>query len=373
MAAMIVGVPKEIKNHEYRVGMTPGSVKEMVHHGHTVLIENNAGLGIGFSDQDYEIAGAQIVSTAKEIFEEARLIIKVKEPQPKECALLKPDHVLFTFLHLAPDPEQTKLLLKSGCTAIAYETVTDKQGRLPLLSPMSEVAGRMSVQAGAHCLEIAAGGRGVLLGGVPGVDPADVIVIGGGVVGTNAIRVAIGMEARVTVLDKSIHRLRELDDLFGSRLTTLYATKDNIERCLVNADLVIGAVLVPGGAAPKIIKKEHLSYMRRGSVIVDVAIDQGGCCETSRPTTHAEPTYVVDHVVHYCVANMPGAVARTSTLALNNATLPYALAIADKGYKKALLDDPHLLSGLNIHRGQVTCSGVGEALGLPVVEAKKIL
>ncbi len=366
---MIIGIPKEIKNHEYRVGMTPGSVRELTHHGHAVLVEKNAGLGIGFTDQDYLESGAEILNTAQEIFAKSQMIIKVKEPQPQECAMLNEKHVLFTYLHLAPDLEQTKMLLKSGCTAIAYETVTDRNGRLPLLSPMSEVAGRMSIQAGAHCLERAVGGRGVLLGGVPGVAAGDVVVIGGGVVGTNAIRVALGMGAHVTVLDKSIQRLRELDDLFGARLKTLYSTNDNIERAIKEADLVIGAVLVPGATAPKVIKREHLAKMRRGSVIVDVAIDQGGCCETSKPTTHAEPTYVVDNIVHYCVANMPGGVARTATIALNNATLSYALAIANKGYRLALADDAHLRAGLNIHRGQLTCSAVGEALGLASIDA----
>lgn len=370
---MIIGIPKEIKNHEYRVGMTPGSVRELIHHGHQVLVETHAGLGIGFSDEDYLESGAEIIQSAQEVFEKAEMIIKVKEPQPQECALLKPHHVLFTYLHLAPDPEQTQLLINSGCTAIAYETVTDRYGRLPLLSPMSEVAGRMSIQAGAHCLERAAGGRGVLLGGVPGVAAGDVVVIGGGVVGTNAIKVAVGMGANVTVLDKSIQRLRELDDLFGSRLRTLYSTNDNIEKSITQADLIIGAVLVPGAAAPRIIKKSHLAKMRRGAVIVDVAIDQGGCCETSRATTHAEPTYVVDNIVHYCVANMPGGVARTATLALNNATLPYALALADKGYRSAMIEDPYLRAGLNIHNGQLTCSAVGEALNMPVADALEIL
>jgi len=370
---MIIGIPKEIKNHEYRVGMTPGSVRELVHHGHQVFVEKNAGLGIGFSDEDYLINGASILETASEIFKTAQLIIKVKEPQVQECAMLNKDHILFTYLHLAPDPEQTKLLLDSGCTAIAYETVTDRYGRLPLLAPMSEVAGRMAIQAGAHCLERAQGGRGVLLGGVPGVSAGDVLVIGGGVVGLNAIKLAIGMGANVTVLDKSIARLRELDDQFGSRLNTLYSTNENIEQCITQADLIIGAVLVPGAAAPRIIKREHLSRMRRGSVIVDVAIDQGGCCETSRPTTHAEPTYMVDNIVHYCVANMPGAVARTSTIALNNATLPYALALADKGYRQALIEDDYLRSGLNTHHGELTCEAVGKALNIKTVDALSVL
>lgn len=362
---MLIGIPKEIKNHEYRVGMTPGSVRELISHGHTVLVQASAGAGIGFSDDDYHHNGAEIVETAQEVFARAEMIIKVKEPQPNECKMLREGQLLFTYLHLAPDPEQTKLLLESGCTAIAYETVTDRFGRLPLLSPMSEVAGRLSIQAGAHCLQRPQGGRGVLLGGVPGVAPGDVVIIGGGVVGTNAIRMAVGMEANVTVLDLSINRLRELDDMFGSRLKTLYATKDNLDRCIAHADLVVGAVLIPGAAAPKLITKEHLGMMRRGSVIVDVAIDQGGCAETARATTHEDPTYVIDNVVHYCVANMPGAAARTSTIALNNATLRYALQLADKGYEQALRDDGHLLAGLNVHAGKVTCEAVAVALALP--------
>lgn len=365
-----IGVPKEIKNHEYRVGLTPGSVHELTHFGHEVFIETNAGTAIGFSDENYIAAGAKIKDKAEEVFAAANMIVKVKEPQPNECKMLRRDQVLFTYLHLAPDPEQAKLLLESGCTAIAYETVTDRLGRLPLLSPMSEVAGRMSIQAGAHCLEKAQGGRGVLLGGVPGVPAANVLVIGGGVVGANAIRMAVGMESKVTVMDKSLLRLRELDDMFGSRISTLYSTNAALEEQMATADLVIGAVLVPGAAAPKLIRKDMLSNMRKGSVIVDVAIDQGGCAETSRPTTHANPTYLVDGVVHYCVANMPGGVARTSTLALNNATLPYVLTLANKGYKKALLEDPHLMNGLNIHHGQITYAAVAEALGKPYIDPK---
>lgn len=365
-----IGVPKEIKNHEYRVGLTPGSVHELTHFGHEVFIETNAGTAIGFSDENYIAAGAKIKDKAEEVFAAANMIVKVKEPQPNECKMLRRDQVLFTYLHLAPDPEQAKLLLESGCTAIAYETVTDRLGRLPLLSPMSEVAGRMSIQAGAHCLEKAQGGRGVLLGGVPGVPAANVLVIGGGVVGANAIRMAVGMESKVTVMDKSLLRLRELDDMFGSRISTLYSTNAALEEQMATADLVIGAVLVPGAAAPKLIRKDMLSNMRKGSVIVDVAIDQGGCAETSRPTTHANPTYLVDGVVHYCVANMPGGVARTSTLALNNATLPYVLTLANKGYKKALLKDPHLMNGLNIHHGQITYAAVAEALGKPYIDPK---
>ncbi|MDF2529811.1 MAG: ald 1 [Gammaproteobacteria bacterium] len=360
---MLIGVPKEIKNHEYRVGLTPGSVSELVRHGHQVMVEANAGAGIGFSDQDYIAAGATIIPTAVEIFKTAQMIVKVKEPQPVECAMLREGQILFTYLHLAPDPKQTELLMKSGCIAIAYETVTDRFNRLPLLAPMSEVAGRMSIQAGAHCLEKAQGGRGVLLGGVPGVPPADVLVIGGGVVGGNAIKVAVGMGARVTVLDQSIARLKELDDLYGAALTTVYSTQDALEYYSARADLIVGAVLVPGAAAPKLIRRDMLKNMRKGAVIVDVAIDQGGCCETSRATTHAEPTYVIDDVVHYCVANMPGGVARTSSLALNNATLPFVLKLANQGYKVALLNDHHLLCGLNIYHGKVTCRAVADALG----------
>jgi alanine dehydrogenase len=369
---MLIGVPKEIKNHEYRVGMVPSSVREMIHHGHQVLIETQAGRGIGISDEDYEAVGAKITKTSEEIFESAELIVKVKEPQLEECKRLSSGQVLFTYLHLAPDPQQTELLLASGCTAIAYETVTDSQGGLPLLSPMSEVAGRMSIQAGAHCLEKAQSGRGVLLGGVPGVAPASVVVIGGGVVGTNAVRMAMGMEAYVTVIDKSLKRLKELDFQFGSKLNTIYATHDAIEEYVLKADLVIGAVLVPGAAAPKIVTHAMLKKMRPGSVIVDVAIDQGGCFETSKPTTHTNPTYIVDNVVHYCVTNMPGAVARTATFALNNATLPFIIALANKGYQQALREDKHLLDGLNVHDGKLTHLAVANALGrvyVPALEA----
>ena len=370
---MLIGVPKEIKNHEYRVGLTPGSVRELAHFGHSVLIETGAGIGSGFSDEQYQAAGAKIAKNAAAIFEVADMIVKVKEPQPNECKMLRRGQVLFTYLHLAPDPDQAKALQESGCVAIAYETVTSARGHLPLLAPMSEVAGRMAVQAGAHCLEKAAGGRGVLLGGVPGVVAGDVVILGGGVVGSNAIRVAVGMEANVVVLDKSIQRLKELDDQFSSRLTTIYSTNDAIEHYLTNADLVIGAVLVPGAAAPQLIKKDILKKMRPGSVLVDVAIDQGGCAETSHATTHVDPTYVVDGVVHYCVANMPGAVARTSTLALNNATLPFVIKLAQQGYRKALLDDVHLLNGLNVCDGHITCTAVAEALNQPYVDPKKLL
>jgi len=370
---MLIGVPKEIKNHEYRVGLTPTSVRELITHGHQVIVETQAGAGIGCDDALYEAAGAEIVGSAEEVFARAEMIVKVKEPQPNECKMLREGQVLFTYLHLAPDPTQTKLLLESGAVAIAYETVVGPQGGLPLLAPMSEVAGRMSIQAGAHALEKAQGGAGILLGGVPGVAPAKVVVIGGGVVGTNAARMAMGMEANVVVLDRSIERLKQLDEQFGAQLTTIYSTRDALEEYVADADLVVGAVLLPGAAAPKLVTREMIKSMRPGSVVVDVAIDQGGCFETSHPTTHADPTYVVDGVVHYCVANMPGAVPRTSTFALNNATLPYTLALADKGYKQALLDDPGLREGLNIHHGRVTYQAVAEALGYDYVPATEAL
>jgi alanine dehydrogenase len=370
---MLIGVPTEIKQDEHRVGLTPTSVRELTHHGHQVLVQSKAGAGIGVRDVDYERAGATIVVSAKEVFARADMIVKVKEPQPPEIAMLRPDQVLFTYLHLAPDPKQTEGLVKSGAIAIAYETVTGPNNSLPLLSPMSEVAGRMAVQAGAHCLEREAGGAGILLGGVPGVKAANVVVLGGGVVGTNAIRVAMGMEAQVTVIDRSLPRLKELDFQFGGRLNTIYSTVEAIEHYVAEADLVIGAVLVPGAAAPRLVSRAMVREMRDRSVVVDVAIDQGGCFETARPTTHSQPTYVEEGVVHYCVANMPGAVARTSTFALNNATLPYVLALADKGYRQALLDDPGLLDGLNIHRGKVTCEAVATALGYDHVPAGSVL
>ena len=370
---MLLGVPKEIKTHEYRVGLTTGSVHELVHHGHQVIVESTAGDGIGMSDELYREAGAEIVTSAAEVFARADLVVKVKEPQPRECAMLRPGQVLFTYLHLAPDPEQTRALLESGCIAIAYETVTGPNNSLPLLSPMSEVAGRMSIQAGAHCLEKEQGGSGVLLGGVPGVEAARVVVIGGGVVGTNAIRMAMGMEAHVTVLDRSLQRLKELDFQFGCMLNTVFSTREALARYVASADLLVGAVLVPGAAAPKLVDRAMLRTMKPGSVLVDVAIDQGGCFETSRPTTHAEPTYVEEGVVHYCVANMPGAVARTSTIALNNATLPFTLNLANKGYRQALLDDPHLGNGLNVHEGQLTCQAVAQALGLEYTPAARAL
>lgn len=370
---MLVGVPKEIKVLEHRVGLVPGSVRELVHHGHKVLVETRAGEGIGITDADYVAAGAAIAGSAKDIYAKADMIVKVKEPQAQEFPLLRENQILFTYLHLAAEAALTKALIASGCVAVAYETVTDAAGGLPLLAPMSEVAGRMSVQAGAHCLEKTQGGRGVLLGGVPGVPAADVLVIGGGVAGTNALRIAIGMEARVTVIEKNIRRLYELDLLFGAKLNTIYATVDAIEAHALNSDLVIGAVLVPGAAAPKLISKELVAKMRRGSVLVDISIDQGGCFATSKPTTHAEPTFVEGGVVHYCVTNMPGAVPRTSTFALNNATLPFVMALADKGYKAALSDDSHLRNGLNVFHGKVTHAAVARDLGHDFVAADKAL
>jgi alanine dehydrogenase len=370
---MLVGVPKEIKTHEYRVGLVPGSVRELVHHGHQVVVETNAGAGIGFSDAAYEAAGAKVVPDAAAVFAAAELVVKVKEPQPAEIARLRKGQVLFTYLHLAADKAQTEGLVKSGATCIAYETVTDVRGGLPLLAPMSEVAGRMSVQVGAHCLEKEQGGAGILLGGVPGVAAAKVVILGGGVSGTNAARMAMGMEAYVTVIDKSLSRLNELDMQFGAQLHTLFSTYENIEHEVMAADLVIGAVLVPGGAAPKLVTAEMIRKMRPGSVVVDIAIDQGGCFETSRPTTHANPTYVESGVIHYCVTNMPGAVARTSTFALNNATLPFALALADKGWRKALADNVHLRHGLNIEAGKVTYEAVAKDLGFAYTPAEQVL
>jgi len=370
---MIVGIPKEIKANEFRVGLVPGSVRELTLRGHQVLVEKAAGLGIGFTDEDYQTAGAEVLDTPAEIFARAEMIVKVKEPQLNECAMLREDQVLFTYLHLAPDPEQTAALVKSKCIAIAYETVTNDRGGLPLLAPMSEVAGRLAVQAGARCLEKSAGGTGLLIGGVPGVAPAKVVILGGGVAGINALRMAIGMEAEVTVIDRSLERLRYLDEVFGGRIMTVYSTADAIERHVVDADLTIGTVLVPGAAAPKLVTRDMISRMRPGSAVVDVSIDQGGCFETSRPTTHAEPTYVVDDVVHYCVANMPGGVPRTSTLALNNATLPYALALADKGVWRALADDRHLLNGLNVCRGAITYEAVARDLGYEYTPASQFI
>lgn len=370
---MIIGVPKEIKTEEYRVGLTPFSVHELVSHGHHVVVEHDAGSGIGFDDEAYREAGAHILSHPNMIWEKADMIVKVKEPQPSEFPFLRDNLVLFTYLHLAPDPTQAEALLKSNCIAIAYETVTDAAGGLPLLSPMSQVAGRLSIQVGAASLEKSHGGSGVLLGGVPGVYPGKVVVIGGGVVGTNAVRMAMGREAQVTVLDTSLHRLQELDLQFGGRLNTVYSTIASLEEQVASADLVIGAVLLPGRAAPKLIKKNMLSKMRPGSVIVDVAIDQGGCVETAKPTTHNNPTYVVEGVVHYCVANMPGAVPRTATLALNNATLPYVLRLADKGYQTALREDRYFCAGLNVCRGAVTNPDVAFALEKKYVPAVEML
>lgn len=360
---MIIGVPKEIKDNEYRVGLVPASVRELTSLGQKIIVETHAGEGIGVSDQAYEAAGASIISTASEVFAAADMIVKVKEPQPSECKLLRSGQIIFTFLHLAADPEQTKGLLKSGCIAIAYETVTSSKGGLPLLTPMSEVAGRMSIQAGAHYLEKEKGGAGVLLGGVPGVQPGKVTILGGGVVGTNAARMAIGLGADVTLFDKSLSRLAELDMFFGSRVKTLYPTVEAIERSVTDSDLVVGAVLIPGAAAPKLVSEALIKKMRKGSVLVDVAIDQGGCFETSRPTTFTHPTYSEHGVIHYCVTNMPGGVARTSTFALNNATLPFIMALATKGYKQALSEDPHLRAGLNIYQGQVTYEAVARDLG----------
>ena len=360
---MLIGVPKEIKNHEYRVGLTPASVREVVAHGHTVIVETRAGAGIGVSDQDYQQTGAQIVATAEEVFARAEMIVKVKEPQAVERRRLRANQVLFTYLHLAPDPEQAKDLLESGAICIAYETVTSDSGGLPLLAPMSEVAGRMSIQAGATCLEKSHGGMGVLLGGVPGVAPAKVTILGGGVVGSNAAYVAVGTGAEVVVLDRSVDVLRRLTAQFGPRIKTVFSMHDNVEEHVTTADLVIGGVLIPGAAAPKLVSRAMLGRMKPGAVVVDVAIDQGGCFETSRPTTHAEPTYQVDGIVHYCVANMPGGVPRTSTFALNNATLPYVLTLANSGVRNALEQDGHLRNGLNVARGQVTNREVAQALG----------
>ncbi|WP_420349685.1 alanine dehydrogenase [Pelagibius sp.] len=370
---MLVGVPKEVKNHEYRVGLVPASVRELIHHGHKVVVETTAGEGIGFGDDDYRQAGAEILGDAEAVFAQAEMIVKVKEPQPAEYARLREGQVLFTYLHLAPDLPQTKGLMDSGCIAVAYETVTNARGGLPLLAPMSEVAGRMSVQVGAHCLEKEQGGSGMLLGGVPGVAAAKVVIIGGGVSGTNAARMAMGMEAHVTVIDLSLERLYQLDLQFGPMLNTIYSTVDAIERHVVGADLVIGAVLVPGAAAPKLVTRDMIRQMRPGSVLVDIAIDQGGCFETSRGTTHADPTYVEEGAVHYCVTNMPGAVARTSTFALNNATLPFTLALANKGHRRALAEDPHLKEGLNVAGGKVTYKAVAEAHNLDYTPAEEAL
>jgi alanine dehydrogenase len=364
---MKIGCVREIKAQEFRVGITPAAAQEAVARGHQVLIEAGAGVGSGFSDEDYTAAGAQIAPDAAAVFAEAEMVVKVKEPQAAERAMLRKGQVLFTYLHLAPDPAQTRDLIASGATCIAYETVTDRNGGLPLLAPMSEVAGRLAPQVGAWALQKANGGRGVLMGGVPGVRPANVVVIGGGVVGTAAARVASGMGANVTVLDRSVARLSYLDDIFMGRLTTQYSERRATAQLVTEADMVIGAVLIPGAAAPKLVTREMLATMKPGAVLVDVAIDQGGCFETSRATTHENPIYEVDGIIHYCVANMPGAAARTATQALGNATLPFLLALADKGWKKACADDPHLLNGLNVHAGQITYPAVGQALNLPYI------
>jgi alanine dehydrogenase len=361
---MRIGLPKEIKVHEYRVGLVPAGVRELVGEGHEVIVQSCAGAGIGFDDTSYASAGARVVREAEQVFADADLIVKVKEPQLSECARLRRGQTLFTYLHLAADPQQTNALLASGVTAIAYETVTAADGSLPLLIPMSEVAGRMSIQVGATCLQKAHGGAGVLLGGVPGVAPANVVILGGGVAGTHATEMAIGLGASVTVVDRSQKRLRELASQFGNRIQTAYATTDAIEKSVIDADLVVGAVLVAGAAAPKLVTRQMVRKMRPGSVLVDISIDQGGCFETSRPTTHAEPTYVVDGVVHYCVTNMPGAVPRTSTFALTNATLPHIHALANFGTERALARDPHLARGLNVHDGALTHEAVARALGL---------
>jgi alanine dehydrogenase len=370
---MLIGVPKEIKDNEFRVGLTPASVAELTHHGHSVLVEKSAGVGSGLSDDEYVAAGAALVDAPQEIYARAEMIVKVKEPLSAERKRLRRGQILYTYLHLAPDLAQTKDLVASGATCIAYETVTSPHGGLPLLTPMSEVAGRLAPQVGAHALEKAQGGRGVLLGGVPGVPAAEVVILGGGVSGTHAATIALGMGANVTVVDQSNEALQRLAAQLGAGVRTVYATRAAIAELVARADLVIGAVLAPGAAAPKLVTRAMLSTMKPGAVIVDIAIDQGGCCETSKPTTHSNPTYVVDGVVHYCVANMPGAVARTSTFALNNATLPFALALADKGWKQALKDDVHLRAGLNVHDGKLTCKPVAEAHGLVYTPAEDVL
>lgn len=370
---MKIGIPKEIKNHEYRVGATPAGVLELTKNGHDVFIENNAGAQIGFDNDEYIKNGATILNSIQEIYEKSDMIVKVKEPQQSECALIKEGQIIFSYLHLAAEAELTQLLIDSKSIAIAFETVTANDNSLPLLAPMSEVAGKLSVQAGAKALEKAQGGRGVLLGGVPGTERGNVVILGGGVAGTNAAKVAIGMGANVTILDKSLSRIRYLSDIFANTANILYASSANLEHSILNADLVIGAVLIPGAAAPKLVTKEVVSKMKKGAVMVDISIDQGGCFETSKPTTHSEPTYVIDDVVHYCVTNMPGAVARTSTQALENSTLPFTLALANKGYKQALQDDPHLLNGLNVIDAKITCEPVAQALGYDFVEPNDII
>jgi alanine dehydrogenase len=370
---MLIGVTSEIKDNEARVGLIPSSIHELTAHGHRVMVQSGAGLGSGFTDEDYRLAGAEIVNGPDEIFSRAEMVVKVKEPQAEERKRLRPGQILFTYLHLAPDPAQTSDLMDSKAVCIAYETVTSPSGALPLLTPMSEVAGRLAPQVGAHALEKAQGGRGILLGGVPGVPAASVVVLGGGVSGTHATTIAVGMGAQVTVVDRSPDVLRRLSSQFGNAISTVYSTRAAIAELAREADLMIGAVLIPGAAAPKLLNRDVLRTMRKGSVLVDIAIDQGGCFETSHPTTHSDPTYVVDDVVHYCVANMPGAVARTSTLALNNATLPFVLAVADKGWRVALSQDPYLLAGLNVCDGQITCQPVAEAQNLPYSPAQTML
>ncbi len=370
---MLIGIPKEIKDHEYRVGATPAGVRELVGAGHQVIVQKGAGVAIDFTDDQYVAAGAKIVATAKDVYGKAQMILKVKEPQKVECDMIRKGQIIFSYLHLAAEPHLTKMLMKSGCVAIAFETVTAADRSLPLLAPMSEVAGKLSIQAGAIALQKANGGRGVLLGGVPGVARAKVTVLGGGVSGTNAAKVAIGMGAEVTILDKSLPRIRYLCDIFGNSATVLYASSDNIEKSVLESDVVVGAVLIPGAAAPKLVTAKMVKKMKKGSVMVDISIDQGGCFETSKPTSHSNPTYIQDGVVHYCVTNMPGAVARTSTQALENSTLPFSLALANKGYKKALKDDVHLLNGLNVIDGKVTFKAVAEALGHSYTEAAKAI
>lgn len=370
---MLIGIPKEIKDHEYRVGATPSGVRELVNAGHQVLVQTQAGAAIDFTDEQYVAAGAKIAADAKEVYGKADMILKVKEPQKSECDIIRKGQVIFSYLHLAAEPHLTEMLMKSGCVAVAFETVTAADRSLPLLAPMSEVAGKLSIQAGAKALEKAQGGRGVLLGGVPGVSRAKVTILGGGVSGTNAAKVAIGMGAEVVILDKSLSRIRYLSDIFGNSASVLYASLENIENNVVDSDVVVGAVLIPGAAAPKLISAATVKKMKKGAVMVDISIDQGGCFETSKPTSHSNPTYIQDGVVHYCVTNMPGAVARTSTQALENSTLPFTLALANKGYKKALQDDAHLLNGLNVIDGKVTFKAVAEALGHAYTEATKAL
>lgn len=369
---MKIGIPTEIKVHEYRIGMVPGSVRELIKHGHSVVIQAGAGLGIGFADPAYQDAGATIVTSREEVFAQADMIVKVKEPQPEECALLREDQILFTFLHIAAEPKLATWLQESGCVAIAYETVTDQHGGLPLLAPMSEVAGRISIQIGAHYLEKQQQGRGILLGGVPGVSAGQVVIIGGGVVGSNAVKIALGLGAKVTVLDKSLAKLRDLEHEYGAQITTLFATEDRLHDVIPQADLVIGAVLVPGAEAPKVVSRRLIASMQPGTVVIDVAIDQGGCLETSTPTNFSNPTYVVEQVIHCCITNLPGSVPRTSTFSLNNATLPFIIDLANNGYKQAMLQNPNLLAGLNVYHGKITHHAIAEVCKqnyFPAVEA----